>query len=72
MITNVKFVEKTFDTRHKKTQHIKNVHGEMKEFVCNVCDRIFETKGGLNSHIENYHQEGSKNFKYEFCEKFFT
>ena len=44
----------------------------MKEFVCNVCDGIFETKGGLNSHIENYHQEGSKNFNCEFCEKFFT
>ena len=49
--------EKSFHTNLKRNQHIKNAHGEVKNFTCNVCNRIFGRKHQLALHLKNYHQE---------------
>ena len=45
--------EETFTANHSKNQHIKIVHGEVKTFECNVCNRVFGQKYGLRKHVEN-------------------
>ena len=64
--------EKTLSTNQRKSQHIKNIHGEVKMFSCNVCNKIFGQNFQLTSHLKNYHQEGPQNFKCDICEKYFT
>ena len=42
--------DNNFSSNMSKTQHIKNVHGELKNFTCNVCNRIFGKKETLTLH----------------------
>ena len=64
--------EKTFKNNESKCQHIRSAHGETKFFACNVCNKIFETKNGLNFHLKNHQQEDPRKFKCDSCGQFFT
>ena len=56
---------------NKYEQNIRNVHGDLKNFTCNVCNKIFGRKNILTLHLNNNHQEGPGNFKCDSCEKSF-
>ena len=56
--------KKNFSTNQNKNHLIQSVHGEAKNFKCNVCNRIFSTKQKLSEHVEN-NQEKRHNCK--FC-----
>ena len=40
--------EKDFSTKHSKEQHISTVHGEVKKFHCNVCEKKIWFKPGTS------------------------
>ena len=43
--------EKKFPTRSQVSGHIKSVHNkEKKSFDCEVCNAVYNTSGGLDSH----------------------
>ena len=50
----------------------KDGEEEEKNFVCNVCSRVFGQKYKLKFHIENQHQKGGKNYKCDYCGKSIT
>ena len=47
---------KEFSSNRTKKQHITVVHGESKNFLCSVCNKIFGYKNELMVHVENNHQ----------------
>ena len=62
--------EKAFSTKKNKDQHVTIVHGEVKKFDCNVCDKKFGKNLDLVIHIQNNHQ--AKDKKCDFCAKRFA
>ena len=66
-----KICEETFIKIKTLNQHIRNVHGEAKRFVCDVCNRIFGKKAS-HFHLKKHHEEGIKKFNCDSCGKSFT
>ena len=69
--------EKSFTTNKWKDKHIGIVHGEEKEFECNVCTRVFGNPGTLLFHVKNSQnvvwqvsQTEMRVFVYISCQKF--
>ena len=60
---------KQFSTNSYKTRHISVVHGDVKIYACNVCNKNFGHKSNLISHNENNHKEKCHNCK--TCGKLF-
>ena len=59
-ILSARYVKKDFQMNKLKTDMLLlTVHGENKNFICNVCDIKFGLQNGLKLHIENNHQGGS-------------
>ena len=54
--------EKSFSTDKNKDKHIRMVHGVLKIFEFNVCNKYIGQKENLKSHIENNHK-----IKYHNC-----
>ena len=65
--SNVAVVIKAFSGKQNLNLHIESVHGGIKPFMCNDCDKDFSLEGNLNGHIESVH-EGKKPLKCNFCD----
>ena len=61
--------EQNFTTNPKKSQHIKVVHGETKNFECNICSKNLKTKRDLLLHVKINHQRKNHRCK---CRKVFA
>ena len=48
--------------------HIKSVHDRHIDFLCNLCDKRFNTKGTLKRHVMAIHEKITA-FKCDTCEK---
>ena len=74
--------EEIFSSSKSKTNHISNVHEEVKTCIkiiqkgkvypkCNSCGKSFTRSGSLNLHIKTVH-EGQRSYKCDSCGKSFT
>ena len=63
--------EKCFTSKNSKEKHIGIVHGEEKEFECNVCSRVFGNPKTHLNHVKNSHQKSKRNHKCDSCQKWF-
>ena len=68
---NVIFGMKHFSGKQNLNLHIELVHGGLKPFKCNDCDKGFSLEGNLKGHINPVH-EGKKPFKCNDCDKAFS
>ena len=51
---------------------IKNSEGVTSDkFVCEKCEKVYKTKGGLKNHTINEHQNGHKKVECDICHNFF-
>ena len=64
--------EKPYLTNKSKNKHIRNAHGEVKNFLCNICSRIFKKNHQLTLHQKYYHQVSPRHYNCDSCEKSFT
>ncbi|XP_019846586.1 zinc finger protein 619 isoform X2 [Bactrocera dorsalis] len=51
----------------KMSDHLHHTHSGPKNFVCNICGKIFTSLSILNSHLK-YHQRKEANIKSDACE----
>lgn len=61
---------KGFVYRFGLTKHLQMVHGRLKPFVCQICNKGFYTKRDVEAHIRIH--TGEKPFHCNLCEKKFT
>ncbi|XP_061534983.1 uncharacterized protein LOC133403775 isoform X1 [Phycodurus eques] len=52
------------------TKHLQMVHGKVKPFVCQICNKAFFTKRDVEAHIRIH--TGEKPFQCHLCEKKFA
>ncbi|XP_057707211.1 mucin-2-like [Corythoichthys intestinalis] len=52
------------------TKHVQMVHGKLKPFVCQICDKAFFTKRDVETHIRSH--TGERPFACHLCEKRFA
>ncbi|XP_069363856.1 zinc finger protein 431-like [Maniola hyperantus] len=56
-----------FNNYFKRQKHLVEAHGEAKlEYKCNVCDKIFDKKYILSTHMKRDHLE-QRDYKCEIC-----
>uniref|UniRef100_A0A667WX09 C2H2-type domain-containing protein n=1 Tax=Myripristis murdjan TaxID=586833 RepID=A0A667WX09_9TELE len=60
---------KGFVYRFGLTKHLQMVHGRVKPFICQICDKGFFTKRDVEAHIRVH--TGEKPFHCNLCEKQF-
>ena len=60
---------KKLSSIHSKQQHKRQVHEEVKDFECNVCNRVFGQKNELKKHVHNVHQQ--KHYNCSLCGNIF-
>ena len=70
MYSNLHFKKKS---NRQKNQHVNVVHGETKNFECNVCNAVkfFTRLDYLQKHMSAVH-EGQRNYSCNSCKKSFT
>ncbi|XP_028996213.1 mucin-2 isoform X1 [Betta splendens] len=61
---------KGFVYRFGLSKHLQMVHGRLKPFVCQICNKGFYTKRDVESHIRIH--TGEKPFHCNLCEKKFS
>lgn len=61
---------KGFVYRFGLSKHLQMVHGRLKPFVCQICNKGFYTKRDVEAHIRIH--TGEKPFHCNLCEKKFT
>ncbi|XP_061620965.1 mucin-2 isoform X2 [Phyllopteryx taeniolatus] len=52
------------------TKHLQMVHGKIKPFVCQICNKAFFTKRDVETHIRSH--TGERPFHCHLCEKKFA
>ena len=57
-----------FVTNHEKKRYIASVHERKKPHNCPICDKAFNRKAHLTSHISGVH-EGNKPHECSLCDK---
>ena len=63
-ICDTNFSQKSKLKKHKELVH--KGHEEIKEFICNICNKAFRRKCQMRIHVSSVH-EGIKPFKCESC-----
>ncbi|XP_037545521.1 zinc finger protein 37 [Nematolebias whitei] len=61
---------KGFVYRFALSKHVQMVHGKVKPFICQLCNKRFFTKRDVNVHIRIH--TGEKPFQCHICERRFT
>ena len=60
----------TKDLCDNNAVHASEIFEENENYKCELCPKIFSSKGNIEKHIKNIH-EGQKNNKCDFCDKAF-
>lgn len=62
--------QKTFKLKHHLRRH-QVIHSNLKEFECKLCDKKFNQRSNLDTHIKNVHNK-VKDYECPKCHKKFT
>ncbi len=55
------------------TRHVKTVHENSRDFICNSCHKTFNCSGSLHKHMQTHMQTHyDKQYKCELCDKKYT
>lgn len=49
------FCTKAFNVRGDLHRHVKNVHNNLEEYECQICDLKFKTKTNLDVNMNKIH-----------------
>ena len=61
--------QKEISSKSNLRTHIKSVHEQSRDYICNYCDKTFKTSSSLQAHTERFHEE--KRFKCDESLKMF-
>ncbi|XP_058816867.1 zinc finger protein draculin-like [Topomyia yanbarensis] len=61
---------KVFTQKSKLRRHTQKRHGQAKQFLCHICNKILHSLDAVQLHIENLHSE--KQLPCSFCPKKFS
>ena len=60
----------SFKQKQGLERHVPLVHEGIKPFECEICERKFSTKGGLNKHTKKEHLDDTNDTEYIVKQEF--
>lgn len=63
--------DRSYASKYVLNSHMKHAHGEPKDFICEVCAKVFKTRDGLKYHMVKHMEKKPPRVHCEICDASF-